>query len=150
MEVERAVALSPDSALGYVALGQVSIAEWKPAETLAAADKAIRLDPSISNQYSLCHRGIAYSQLGRWEEAILILKRHLVSNADDFWAHVWLAVDYIEVGRDDAARAEAAEALRLNPRLSAEMLFPPGGVPQKTHPEEIGRFRADLRKAGLK
>ena len=58
---------------------------------------------------------------------------------------VGLAVDYIEVGRYHGARA-----LRLNPRLSAEMVFPPGGVPQKTHPVEIGRSRADLRKAELK
>ena len=148
MEVERAVALSPDSAQGYWALAEVLNVQDNPAEALAAVDKAIRLDPS--SPYLLLHQGIAYSQLGRWEEAIPILKRHLASNADDYWAHAWLAVDYIEVGHDDAALAEAAEALRVYPPLSAEMMFPPGGVPQKTHPAEIGRFRSDLRKAGLK
>ena len=63
--------------------------------------------------------------------------------------HTGLAVDYIELGRDDAARAEAAEVLRLNPQYSLEMIFRTVGPKGKVLAENV-RWSADLRKAGLK
>jgi hypothetical protein len=57
--------------------------------------------------------------------------------------------DYIELGRNDAARAEAAEVLRLNPHFSAEKIFPTAGPKGKVLAENE-RLNLDLRKAGLK
>ncbi len=48
------------------------------------------------------------------------------SKSDPFWSdprQVDLAIDYIEVGREDTARAEVAEALRLDPQLSLKNGF---------------------------
>lgn len=59
------------------------------------------------------------------------------------------AVDYIELGDDHAARAEVAEVLKLDPQFSAETCFPTGSVQDSALPQ-IERFRADLRKTGLK
>jgi tetratricopeptide (TPR) repeat protein len=115
--VERAVALEPNSAFGNFALALVMNATGRPAEGLPAAEKAIHIDPSRSAPYRQM-QGWSYSQLVRWKEAISILKRF--SFSDDLWLHVWLAVDYIEVGDDVAARTETAKVLRLEPQFSVE------------------------------
>jgi len=64
------------------------------------------------------------------------------------WDHLGLAVAYIELGRDDAARAEGAEVLELNPQFSLKMVFRTIGPKGKVLAVNI-RASADLRKAGL-
>jgi len=138
-KVERAVSLAPDSANGYVVLAQVMAATGRPAEALRAAENAIRLDPSRGVFCSFM-QGWAYSQLGQWDKAIALIKGNPFSN--DPWPHVWLAVDYIELGHDEAARAEIAEVLRLDPQFSLKLGLAAFPVMQQ-------RAAADLRKAGL-
>jgi len=93
---------------------------------------------------------VAFTLLGRPKEAIPALKRYLARFPDNFWAHAYLAVDYMELGHNGAARPEAAEALRLDPQFTVEMVFPTVGIQRKALPADIDRFRADLHKAGLK
>ncbi len=151
-EVERIVALTPNSSFGYVPLSWALNSMGKPAEALVAVNTAIRLDPR-KRDFCVCHlrfRGVAYTLLGRWQEAIDAFKRHLTHFPHNFWAHAYLAVDYMELGRDDAARAEAAEVQRLDPQLTVDMIFPTASLDHKAFPTEIDRFRDDLHKAGLK
>jgi adenylate cyclase len=144
-QVERAVALEP-SAVGYVALAEVMNATGRPAEALAAAEKAIHLDPH--NYIPLRQEGWADTQLGRWEEAVSVLKRFLARFPDSPYGHGELAIDYIELGHDDDARAEVTEVLRINPQFTMEMLcYAPRTSPNG---KVCVRFDADLRKAGLK
>lgn len=75
------------------------------------------------------------------------LLRRATRSQSDFWAHAYLAVDYLELGHDDAARAEVAEVLRLDPKFSVETIFPTGSLQSKV--PNIDRFDGDLRKAGL-
>jgi tetratricopeptide (TPR) repeat protein len=109
-QVERLVALNP-SAVGYSALAFILNAQDKPNEALNAADKGIRLDSR--NRPILFQQAIAYSQLGRWDEAIAALKRYLALFPDDLFAHVTLAWNYSAVGEMDAARAEIGEVQRV-------------------------------------
>ncbi len=148
-EVERAVALTPASAVGYHVLALTLNKLGKPAEALVAADTAVRLDPPHADLY-VAQQGLAYTLLGRSEEAIAAFKLFLARHPNDFRAHADLAVDYMELGRDDAARAEVSEVQRLNPEFSVEIIFPMDSLQRKAFPAEIDRFRADLRKAGLK
>jgi tetratricopeptide (TPR) repeat protein len=97
---------------------------------------------------SLIEQGWAYTQLGRWEEAISVLKRFLDRHEDHLWVHALLVEDYIEIGHEDAARAEAAEVLRLNPQFSLKMFVPTNIILTTTPGGKL--FEADLRKAGLK
>jgi len=60
---------------------------------------------------------------------------------------MWLAVVDVELGRNDDARAEAAEVLRLSPHYS---LATWRQVYQYKDPALPERWLADLRKAGLK
>jgi adenylate cyclase len=115
-EAQRGIALNPNYPTGYFMLAEVMNNMARPADALVAAEKAIRLDPRSSDRY-LSERGSAYTQLGRYEDAIPAFKSDpaLTSN---LWDHVHLVLDYIELGQEDAARAEAAEVERrvaLNP-----------------------------------
>jgi len=147
-EVERAIARTPKSAVGFMALAEVMNATARPTEALAAVDKVMRLDPHNADIY-LFEQGWAYTQLGRREEAVSALKRSLDRYPDALWGHVLLALDYIELGSDEAAQSQAAEVLRINPQFSLETVFPTVGPKGKAIAENL-RFVADLRKAGLK
>jgi adenylate cyclase len=147
-EVERRVALNPNSPLGYRALAFVMINIAEQAEALVAVEKAMRLDPGNRDRY-LMVQGIAYKGLGRYEDSITALTGFLAVHPDIFWAHLGLAVDHVELGHDDAARAEAAEVLRLNPQFNLEMIYRTVGPKGKVLAENT-RWSADLRKAGLK
>jgi len=131
MEVERAAALNPNSAFGYVALAEVMNVLGRSAEALAAVEKAVRLDPGNRDRQPLYEQAWAYTHLGQWQAAIPLLKRYLARYPNDFWAHALLAIDRIEVGQNDAARTEAAEVLRLNPQFSAELPCATGGMKRK-------------------
>ena len=126
---KRAVSLDPNSAFAWIALADINDAEcvfpagisarWatsKPEEVLAYAQKAIRLDPRHPENYSM-PEGVAYNRLGRYAEAVDALKR---SDQNNPWVHVNLVYAYSELGREQDARAEAAEVLRLSPRFSLE------------------------------
>jgi adenylate cyclase len=62
-------------------------------------------------------------------------------------AHVGLAATYIFWGRDEEARAEAAEVLRLNPKFSLESYAKT--IAYKSQ-GKLDRYIEALRKAGLK
>jgi adenylate cyclase len=111
-EAQRAIALDPNSAFGYLSLAEVLNSFGKSSEALAAAQKAMRLDPRNSVTY-LWQQGWAYSQLGRWEEAIPALRGSLSLHPDFIWAHAWLAVDYYNLGDRGGARAETRQVERL-------------------------------------
>jgi adenylate cyclase len=112
IEAQRGIALDPNFALGYAVLADVLNNQWKPAEALAAVEKTMRLNPLRPADY-LWQQGLALSQLGRWEEAIPAIKDSLRYHPDLLWAHVWLAVDYFNLGDEDAARTERAQVERL-------------------------------------
>ncbi len=103
----------------------------------------MRLQPGNRVEY-LWALGICYARLGRWEEAISALKDYLAHYPEQVRAHVDLAIDYIEVGRKDTARAEVAEALRLDPQLSLKNGF------ADQLPMDKDRVVVALSTAGLK
>jgi adenylate cyclase len=145
-EIERAVSLSPKSPLGYIPLAWAMNSLWKPAEALAAVDSSIRYDP----RKCVCHlrfRGIAYAQLGQWQDSVTAFKPYLDRFHYDFWAHAYLAIDYIELGNNDAARAEVAEVRRLDPDFSVETIFPAASIEGSF--TQMERLRGDLHKAGM-
>jgi adenylate cyclase len=145
-EAERTLSLDPNSAGGYEALARIMDCTEKSAEAIGLAEKAMRLDPRKREIY-LFYEGWSYSQMGRYEEAIPIVKRHLTRFPNNSSAHALLVVDYTELGREGEARAEAAEILRISPQFSLDMWRQRS--PQKNR-ALLERNLADLRKAGLK
>ena len=86
-EAQRGIALNPNYAPGYFMLAGVMSNIARPAEALEAVEKAMRLDPRNSDRY-LYEQGHAYTQLGRYEEAIPALKRDLALTPNNLWDHV--------------------------------------------------------------
>jgi Flp pilus assembly protein TadD len=59
--------------------------------------------------------------MGRYNEAVPLLEKHLAAYPNQPWAHIMLLVAYTELGRDEDARAEAAKIVRGNPRFAVRM-----------------------------
>jgi tetratricopeptide (TPR) repeat protein len=145
-EAERAIALDANFAEAYTWLGETLRRVGRPEEALGVIEKAMRLNPHYPPDY-LFILGEAYSFTGRYEEAIAALKRVLTRIPALLPVHLNLAVIYSELGREEEARAEAAEVLRLNPKFSLEVWRQRN--PYKD-PAVLERMVAALRKAGLK
>jgi adenylate cyclase len=80
------------------------------------------------------------------EEAIAAYKKALTHNSNYSPAHQFLAAIYSELGREEEARAEVAEILRISPNFSLEVLRQ--RLPYKD-PADLERFLDGLHKAGL-
>ncbi len=145
-EAERAIALDPNDADGYVYLGTILVNAGRPEKAIELTEKAMRLNPRYPPLY-LQTLGVAYREAGRCEEALAPLKKVLTLNPNFGPAHLQLAPCYAELGRLEEAQAEVAEVLRVNPNASLESFKQ--NVPYK-NPADLERFLDGLRKAGLK
>jgi adenylate cyclase len=143
---ERAIALAPNEAEGSARLGLILNFAGRPEEAVGLIEKAMRLNPRYPFSY-LSWLGMAYRLTGRSEEAIAILKAAVTRNPDFLPPHFHLAVIYSELGREEEARTEAAEILRISPNFSLEVWRQ--RLPFKD-PAVLERQLAALRKAGLK
>jgi adenylate cyclase len=117
----------------------------RPAEAVVAAQKAMRLDPSNRDFYAF-FEGQAYMVMGRYAQAIPPLKMNLARYSNLAGNHLDLIAYYVEVGRNEEARAEAADVMRINPQFSLAVQ-----KKMSTFKEPLrGRLWADMAKAGLK
>jgi adenylate cyclase len=120
-EAERAIALDPNRADGYVDLALILRFSGRAEEALESVNKAMRLNPHYPAYY-LQVLGQAYCQVGRYEDAITAQKGALSRNPNLWVSHICLAARYSMAGRDEAARAQIKELLRLNPNFSFDRL----------------------------
>ena len=142
LEVERIVAGQRDFWEGYRALAIALLVQGKDAEALVAVEKGMHLEPGSRVKY-LWAQAICYARLGRWEEALSALEAYVAHYPDQVLPHIELAVEYVEVGRDDPGRAEIAHALRLDPQFSLRNGITAVPLADKD------RVAVDLAKAGL-
>jgi adenylate cyclase len=145
-EGERAIALDPNCALCHGELGNFLNFAGRPEEAIGLVEKAIRLDPKMATYYSHW-LGRAYRLMGRYEEAIAAFKKTLSVYPRLPGPRADLVVIYSQLGREEEARAEVTEILRISPDFSLE------GVRQRwfyKDPAESERYLTALRKAGLK
>ena len=145
-EMERAIALDPNSATLYAGLAEMLGWMGRPEEALQMVEQALRRKPGVVDEH-LGSIGGAYYLAGRPEEAIAPLKQFVTRYPNILGAHLGLAAAYSELGKDAEARAEAIEVLRLNPNYSLEV------ARQRSvskDPARLERSIAALRKAGLK
>jgi adenylate cyclase len=142
---KRSVALSPNSAniLAIFAITLKSVGRVD--EALSMIEKAIRLNPMPPEWY--WHElGTYYRLLGRYDEAIAILKKNLARDSDYLTSMINLTATYSMAGKLDEARVQAKEVLRIMPDFSAEQFMK--GFPYKDQ-KIIDDFIENLCKAGL-
>jgi adenylate cyclase len=145
-ECQRAIELAPSCPHCYFSAAETSNRSGKPREAIGFVEKAERLDPRNRGLFEL-DRGAAYILMGRYAEAIPIFKAYFVSYPHVMWAHVWQAVAYSELGREQEARAEAVEIMRISPGFSLKAEKERMSLQDQALEE---RYLNDLRKAGLK
>jgi tetratricopeptide (TPR) repeat protein len=145
-EAERALTLEPNNPAFHHSLGDILCWAGRPVEGIEFYKKAIRLNPRATAHY-LNSLGWGYFLPERYDEAIAALKQSLALNPNFLYAHLNLAGVYSALNRDEEARIEVAEFLRLNPNFSFEVWRQ--RIPFKD-PGLIERAVANLRKAGLK
>jgi len=109
-------------------------------------EKAIRLNP-MPPEWLLHEFGSCYRLLGRYDEAIVTLRGVLDRDSGRLNSRLNLIVTYVMSGREEAARAEAAEVLRQSPGFSVERFLK--DFPYKDRKIIVG-IRKCLFKAGLK
>jgi TolB-like protein/Tfp pilus assembly protein PilF len=145
-EAEKAVSLNPNSAQSYYRVGKtLSFAGmWK--KSIPAYKKAIRLNPIPPNMY-LWSLGLSYCYIGQYEEAIRWGEKAIRQAPDSLLANRCMTAIYSMSGREEEARVQAAEVLRIQPKFSLKKFEKKVKYKEKTDRE---RYIGALRKAGLK
>jgi adenylate cyclase len=136
---KKAVALNPNSARAHMLLGKVLIFAGKHEEAIPEYKIAIRLNP-IPPGYYFWSLGLSYGATGQYDQGIAWCQKAIHMEPDSLLARIMMTAVYSWSGRDEEARAEAAEVLRINPDFSLEKFA------KKAGPKLVSA----LRKAGLK
>ncbi|MEA3360984.1 MAG: tetratricopeptide repeat protein [Thermodesulfobacteriota bacterium] len=145
-EGERAIAIDPNSPIAQYTLAFSLTRVGKHEEAIALYKKAMHSDP-IPSPSLLTMLGNAYIFAGRHEDGISTLKKVLHRSPDNLVAHVGLVIGYNSSGRDEEARNEAIEILRIDPKFSLEHF---GKRLMYKDKIDTDRVVGALRKAGLK
>jgi tetratricopeptide (TPR) repeat protein len=145
-EGERTVALDPNDGFALNIYGQSLRFACRPEEAIPLYQKGIRLNP-FGAGYIYPNLANVLRMTGRFEEAISTFKKGIGFSPNNIVAHIGLVVTYTMMGRENEARVEAAEVLRINPKFSVDRFA-------KTifykDPSEKDKTIDALRKAGLK
>jgi adenylate cyclase len=144
-DARRALALDPNFADAYAALGVALHYAGNASESLEQFEQTVRLNPHYPPLF-LFFMAQDYFALERYEEAAELLRRRLARRSDSDTSLVLLAACYGHLGRAADARAAWQEALRVNPDYSIEHRRQI--LPYK-NPADFERVVLGLRKAGL-
>jgi adenylate cyclase len=142
---EQSVSLDPNSSLNFMFLGLVLTWAGRAEEGVPYLQHAIRLDPFAPAMF-FNNLAVAYRDAGQYEKAIEECKKTLQREPNTQFPYIHLAISYMRLGREEEARAAAAEILRINPKFSLERY---AKMLPFTKPV-ADRIVDDLRKAGLK
>jgi adenylate cyclase len=144
VECERGVSLDPNSE-HFEWFGLVLTWAGRAEEAVKYLEHATRLNP-LPSASSLNSLAVAYRDSGHYEKAIEASKKALQREPKYQFPYIHMTVSYIRLGREEEARAAAAEILRVNPSFSLQGY---AKILPFTKPV-ADRVIEDLRKAGLK
>ena len=111
-ECEFGVALEPNSAIGHLFLAIVLRFAGRYEESIAMHKEALRLNPIPPSVYY--HTlSLTYCLAGQYEEAVTKAKKSIRLEPNSIIPHIYLAIAYSQVGREEEAHLEAKEVLML-------------------------------------
>jgi adenylate cyclase len=142
---EKMIGFNPNFGNGHNLLGVLLHYVGRSEEAIKCFERAVALDPYFPGLW-LYFEAQADYQLGRYPEAVGLLKRRILRNPDTETSWVLLAASYGQMGLVEEAREAWREALRINPDYSLEHRRKV--LPYK-NPDDFERVVDGLRKAGL-
>jgi tetratricopeptide (TPR) repeat protein len=141
----KALEISPDAIWANFGLALTYFYAGRAEEAIPFSQKTIELSPS-GPSYFYSVFGTVLRITGRFEEAVSTYKKALQLAPDDISTRIGLATTYIMTGRQEEARAEGAEILRVDPNFTIER-FIKGAPGNQSYKDRVADA---LRKAGLK
>jgi adenylate cyclase len=142
---KRAIELDPNGANVHMYLGWTLNFAGRPDEAIEYLNKAIRLNPYPTLSYPE-GMGRSYLLKGNYEKAITEFKKALQLAPMSPPVHMYLAVTYSLLGREEEARASAEKVLELAPVISVS--FTAKTVPFKNQ-TDLELLLNGMRKAGF-
>jgi adenylate cyclase len=143
---EQGLALDPNSHPILYQAASALVHSGRPEEAIPLLQKAIRLSPFAPAVF-FDALSTAYRMIGRFDEAVEQAKKAVERGPENQYIYLALASACFLAGREEEARAAAAEVRKINPQFSLEQYA-------KTLPFRdrsfIDRTIETLRKAGLK
>src|SRR5262249_7629844 len=125
---DRAVALNPNSFNAWHYRGWVYKIAGLPEEAVRSFELAIRTSPVDPRLHLLfAGMGLAFTELGRFDEAIVAVKKALRQNPSYVAAYRYLASAFAHLGRDAEAREAAARQLEVDPEFTIGAWIARGG-----------------------
>ncbi len=144
-EAERGVDLDPNSAMANYFLANVLRYAGRSKEAIPVIRKALRLEPFPPDLY-VQQLALIYFQSGDCGNAVATSDKGLYRHPDSLNSRAIRAAIYGYCGREEEAKKEAAEVLRINPRFTVESYTK--NIPYK-YPANRNLTIQGLRKAGL-
>jgi adenylate cyclase len=150
-EGEKALVLGPTNAQAHVLLAVSMNDIGRFDDAIRLVEKAMRLHPYYPAYY-LSWLGGGYRMTGRYEDALTVYKQLLDrSQKGEFPvvdAHLYLVDLYAEIGKEDEARAHAAEIFKIEPGFSLKRIRSINSYAY-IDPALLERRLKVLRKAGI-
>jgi adenylate cyclase len=141
---DRAVALNPNSFVAWVSRGWVYRVAGLPEEAVRSFERAVRLSPvDPSAHQTLTGMGLAFIELGRFDEAIVAVKKAQRYSPSYSVVYRCLAAAFAHLGRDTEAHEAAARVLEIDPAFTISSWIARGGQ------TNAKLYIEGLRKAGL-
>jgi adenylate cyclase len=141
---ERAMALNPN--FTDWRFGEALLYAGDPARAIEAIERHMRLDPFYA-PIAPAFLGLAHYTLKEYSQALPLLQESVSRMPNSRIPHCLLAATYAQLGDIEKARAEAAEALRIEPQYTIEGTQARMSGFKRT--EDAEHFFDGLRKAGL-
>jgi len=139
----KSIELNPNGDYNMVLLAMTLMYSGQNDQAINLYKKAWRLNPYCPAWY-IHAAGVAYRNLGKWDEAIAVSKRALEVKPDHFPALMVMASTYEMSGRLEEGRAVATEMLRINPNFCVKNQW----LPYKNK-AEAEAVREALRQVGI-
>ena len=117
----RALELCPGGAFAHAVLGTALRYACRFSESVQFREQAIKLDP-FPTALEFRNLALAYSRVGRYDDAIAVYKKALHMNPNDWAVHYGLVEAYAKLNRKEEARMAAEELLRARPNFSLNWL----------------------------
>jgi len=118
-EAERGVELDPNSATANFFLSNVLRYAGRSEEAIPVIRRALRLEP-ISPGIFVQNMALIYFQAGNCAEALATCEEGLQRERDSLNSRVIRAAVFGYCGREEEARKEAIEVLKINPKFTVE------------------------------